>query len=105
MLRETENNNLPTPYTEEEQPFSESIKNITELDKNIKSKDITQKENMAFRLVTICTIVVIGLLAVDYIHTCITGETAKINDSIFDMVKYILTTALGYFFATSKKNT
>lgn len=95
---------IETPKTEEEKPFTNPVRYIRE---HIgRTKDISEKDHRAFLL----TCGSVGLLTSFVIIDICTGKNLMENSILFkdffDVVKYIITTSLGFFFATtvSKKS-
>lgn len=105
MSKLDDNEHLPididieTPKTEEEKPFTKPVRNIRE--HMGRTKDISEKDHRAFLLTCSC----VGLLTVFVITDICTGknlmESSILFKDFFDVVKYIITTSLGFFFATS----
>lgn len=86
------------PRTEEEEPFSgrESTKKI-----KATSKGIDAKDSRAFWLTCGCLVVLAGLAIVDACFERNIIEDSKLVESVIDIFKYVVTTSLGFFFATT----
>lgn len=96
---------IVNPKHEEEKPFPNLANGqTTDGSKNEGREIISPKENKAYHLVIICVVVIGVLLAADYAHMWITKETPSFVGTALELMKYVLTTALGYFFATNRKN-
>ena len=63
-------------------------------------KDLSKQENYAFWLAAGC---LIALIAIWMLNSTIVPESGSdLTRQIFDILKYVVTTALGYFFAAQK---
>lgn len=92
---------VETPEIEEEVPF-EGIQG-RKPKKTGRTKEISDKDNRAFFLTCGCVGILSILVAIDIFIKRDSMEDSKIVESFVEIMKYIITTSMGFFFATTVK--
>ena len=91
--------NVESPETEEEVPFEGGRKASSDYGK--KTKEIGEKDNRAFWLTCACIAVLAVISGADVFMERDIMEDSQTVKSLFEIVKYVITTSLGFFFATT----
>lgn len=87
---------VETPETEEEVPFDGD-------QKAGRTKEIGAKDNRAFWLTCICIVILAIFSGIDALNERDIMEDSQMLESFFEIIKYVITTSLGFFFATTVK--
>lgn len=90
---------VETPETEEEVPFDNSCKTIPT--RKGRTKEIGEKDNRAFWLTCICIAILSIFCLIDVFCSRDVMEDSQTLKSFFEIIKYVITTSLGFFFATT----
>ena len=87
------------PETEEEVPFEGGQKVSSDYGK--KTREIGEKDNRAFWLTCACIMILATISGADVFIERDIMEDSQTVKSLFEIVKYVITTSLGFFFATT----
>ena len=90
---------VESPETEEEVPFEGGRKVSSDYSK--KTKEIGEKDNRAFWLTCACIAILAIIGIADMFLERDIMEDSQTVKSLFEIVKYVITTSLGFFFATT----
>ena len=90
---------VETPETEEEVPFDAGHK--TSPKHTGRTKEIGAKDNRAFWLTCVCIVLLAAFGFIDAFCERDIMEDSKMLESFFEIIKYVITTSLGFFFATT----
>lgn len=90
---------VESPETEEEVPFEGGRKVSPGYGK--KTREIGEKDNRAFWLTCVCIAILAVISGVDALMERDIMEDSQTVKSLFEIVKYVITTSLGFFFATT----
>lgn len=90
---------IDEPKTEEEEPFPvrENIRKV----KTGRTKEIGEKDNRAFWLTCGCVAVLTVFGLIDALVERDIVKDSQMLESFFEIIKYVITTSLGFFFATT----
>lgn len=66
-----------------------------------RTRELGAKDNRAFWLTCGCLLVLVGFCVADFFTNEDAIESSKMLESFVDILKYVVTTSLGFFFATT----
>lgn len=90
---------IEAPETEEEVPFE--ARRETKPQKAGRTKEIGAKDNRAFWLTCGCVALLAVFGIIDVFVKRNIMEDSQVIENLFEIIKYVITTSLGFFFATT----
>lgn len=91
--------NFEAPKTEEEVPFDGKRK--ADPKQTGRTKEIGAKDNRAFWLTCVCIVLLAAFGFIDALSERDIIKDSQMLESFFEIIKYVITTSLGFFFATT----
>lgn len=97
--REKQPIEIETPLTEEEVPFEPQTN--SDIKRKGRTREIDAKDNRAFWLTCGCLVFLCAFGFIDALTERDILDDSKMLESLFEIIKYVITTSLGFFFATT----